>query len=179
MVEKTALEGPVHRLLPGLLLTLELFWLLRWLYPTNPLFTDAEYFLDQVQNGLVVGAVFGTMAVGLTLIYSVQGIISFAHGQLFMFGGVVAYLLLTRVWAVNGLVVIPVVGLLCLVLGLLLEWALLYSPPLRDHRTAGRVPRSSSPSGSGSSSSTAWSASWGAPRASAPPLHRPAPLGPG
>ena len=123
--KRPPLEGPVHRLLPGLLLTLELFWLLRWLYPTNPLFTDAAYFLDQVQNGLVVGAVFGTMAVGLTLIYSVQGIISFAHGQLFMFGGVVAYLLLTRVWAVNGLVVIPVVGLLCLVLGLLLEWALL------------------------------------------------------
>lgn len=123
--KRPPLEGPVHRLLPGLLLTLELFWLLRWLYPTNPLFTDAEYFLNQVQNGLVVGAVFGTMAVGLTLIYSVQGIISFAHGQLFMFGGVVAYLLLTRVWAVNGLVVIPVVGLLCLVLGLLLEWALL------------------------------------------------------
>lgn len=127
------MEGPGYRILPGLLLAGQVFGILRSLYPANPLFTDAAYFLNQVQNGLVVGAVFGTMAVGLTLIYSVQGIISFTHGQLFMFGGVVAYLLLTRVWSVNALLVIPVVGLICLVLGLVLERALL--GPLHSEST--------------------------------------------
>ncbi|MEJ2292083.1 MAG: branched-chain amino acid ABC transporter permease [Deinococcales bacterium] len=110
---------------PGVLLALELLAFYALLYPDNPLLTHPGYLLNQIQNGLVVGAVFGTMAVGLTLIYSVQGIINFAHGQLVMLGGVLGYLLLTTWLPVNALVAIPLVGLVCLLLGLVLEPALL------------------------------------------------------
>ncbi len=45
------------------------------------------YLTQQTANGIVIGAIYSLMAVGLTLIYSVQGIVSFAHGQLYMVGG--------------------------------------------------------------------------------------------
>lgn len=114
-----------HVWTPALLLTAELMLLFRALYPTNPLVTDPGYLANQLQDGLIVGAVYATMAVGLTLIYSVQGIISFTHGQIVMFGGVLGYLLLTKFLAVNALFVIPLVGLVALALGLLLERTLL------------------------------------------------------
>ena len=45
------------------------------------------YLVQQTANGVVIGTIYSLMAVGLTLIYSVQGIVSFAHGQLYMVGG--------------------------------------------------------------------------------------------
>ncbi len=45
------------------------------------------YLVQQTANGVVIGSIYSLMAVGLTLIYSVQGIVSFAHGQLYMVGG--------------------------------------------------------------------------------------------
>ena len=62
--------------------------------PGNVCVTDPLYVLNQVQTGLTVGLLYATMAAGLTLIYSVQRIISFAHGQFVMFGGVLTFLLL-------------------------------------------------------------------------------------
>ena len=60
--------------------------------------------------------VYATMAVGLTLIYSVQRIVSFTHGQFVMFGGVTAFLLLRdSPWSPYA--VLPVVGLAAFVLG--------------------------------------------------------------
>ena len=49
------------------------------------------YLTQQTVNGLVIGSIYALMAVGLTLIYSVQGIVSFAHGQLYMIGGYLSY----------------------------------------------------------------------------------------
>lgn len=110
---------------PALLLAAELLLLFKLLYPQNACMTNFGYVLNQVQTGLTIGAVYATIATGLTLIYSVQGIISFVHGQIVMFGGILGYLLLTRVWPVNALLVIPVVGLAAFVLGVLVEAGLL------------------------------------------------------
>jgi branched-chain amino acid transport system permease protein len=49
------------------------------------------YLTQQALNGFTVGSIYALMAVGLTLIYSVQGIVSFAHGQFYMLGGYFAY----------------------------------------------------------------------------------------
>lgn len=58
--------------------------------PSNPCVLapyQVTYLTQQTANGVVIGSIYSLMAVGLTLIYSVQGIVSFAHGQLYMVGG--------------------------------------------------------------------------------------------
>ncbi len=44
-------------------------------------------------NGLVLGASYALIALGLTLIFSIMNILNFAHGQMYMLGGFVIYYL--------------------------------------------------------------------------------------
>jgi len=129
------LRSDRHVLAPALLLTGEAYLVLRAQAPGNVCMTSGSYVLNQIQGGILVGAVLATVAVGLTLVYSVLGVVSFTHGQFVMVGGVTAYLLLTEVWQVNPVAAIPVVGLAMFALGAAVEMALL-SPM---HR--GRVDR--------------------------------------
>src|SRR5258708_7603172 len=48
-----------------------------------------EYFLQQLINGLTLGAMFGLIAIGYTMVYGILGMVNFAHGEIFMIGGVV------------------------------------------------------------------------------------------
>jgi branched-chain amino acid transport system permease protein len=111
------LRRGLHVTAPGLLLAAELVLLFAWAYPTNACVTDAAYLANQLQNGLTVGLLYASMAAGLTLIYSVQRIISFCHGQFVMFGGVLAFVLLGRIgW--NPLFVLPIVAVASLLFGM-------------------------------------------------------------
>lgn len=42
-------------------------------------------------NGLLIGGIYATLALGLTLIFGVMRVINFAHGEFMMLGGLVAY----------------------------------------------------------------------------------------
>ncbi len=44
------------------------------------------YFLQQLINGLTLGAVYGLIAIGYTMVYGIIGMINFAHGEIFMIG---------------------------------------------------------------------------------------------
>ena len=46
-----------------------------------------EYFLQQLINGLTLGAIYGLIAIGYTMVYGIIGMINFAHGDVFMIGG--------------------------------------------------------------------------------------------
>ncbi len=50
-------------------------------------------FLQPCINGLMLGSIYVLVALGLTLIFSIMGIINFAHGELFMLGGFLTYFL--------------------------------------------------------------------------------------
>lgn len=76
--------------------------------PDNLCVTRSSFVVEQITNGLVIGTIYGLMALGLTLIFSILGIVSFAHGEFYMIGGMVVYFLL-EVWF-PGLH--PVLGLL-------------------------------------------------------------------
>jgi branched-chain amino acid transport system permease protein len=106
---------------PGILAALELYALFAALDPGNLCVTNADYVANQVSNGLVIGFIYALMAVGLTLIYSVQGVISFCHGQFYMLGGYVSYYLLQLVWDVNPIVGVPVAGLATMLVGFVFE----------------------------------------------------------
>jgi len=49
-----------------------------------------EYFLQQLINGITLGAMFGLIAIGYTMVYGILGMVNFAHGDIFMIGGFVA-----------------------------------------------------------------------------------------
>jgi branched-chain amino acid transport system permease protein len=51
--------------------------------------------LQGVANGLVTGAVFALIAVGLTLVFGVMRIVNFAHGEFLMIAMYVTYLMAT------------------------------------------------------------------------------------
>jgi branched-chain amino acid transport system permease protein len=49
-----------------------------------------EYFLQQLINGVTLGAMFGLIAIGYTMVYGILGMVNFAHGEVFMIGGFVS-----------------------------------------------------------------------------------------
>jgi len=48
------------------------------------------YFLQQTINGLTLGAIYGLVAIGYTMVYGIVGMINFAHGEIYMIGSYVA-----------------------------------------------------------------------------------------
>ncbi len=48
--------------------------------------TPGELFLQQILNGLTIGAVYALIALGYTMVYGIIQLINFAHGEVFMLG---------------------------------------------------------------------------------------------
>ncbi len=53
-----------------------------------------EYFLQQLINGLTLGSIYGLIAIGYTMVYGIIGMINFAHGEIFMIGSMVSFIVL-------------------------------------------------------------------------------------
>lgn len=41
---------------------------------------------QQLANGLILGAMYGLIAIGYTMVYGIIQLINFAHGEIFMIG---------------------------------------------------------------------------------------------
>ncbi|MCC6474216.1 MAG: branched-chain amino acid ABC transporter permease [Burkholderiales bacterium] len=50
-----------------------------------------DIFLQQIINGVTLGAVYAVVALGYTMVYGIIQLINFAHGELVMIGALVAY----------------------------------------------------------------------------------------
>ena len=50
--------------------------------------SDFAYLAQQLINGLVLGSIYGLIAIGYTMVYGIVGMINFAHGDIFMIGGI-------------------------------------------------------------------------------------------
>jgi branched-chain amino acid transport system permease protein len=46
-----------------------------------------DQFVQQLVNGVVLGATYGLIALGYTMVYGIVQLINFAHGEIFMLGG--------------------------------------------------------------------------------------------
>ena len=53
-------------------------------------------FLQQVVNGVTIGVVYALIAIGLTLVFGILGVINFAHGDFYMIGAFLTYPLTVR-----------------------------------------------------------------------------------
>jgi len=76
-----------------------------------------DYFFQQLINGIVLGSIYGLIAIGYTMVYGIVGMINFAHGDIFMIGGFIAlitFLILVSI----GMTMIPVILLLVLLVSM-------------------------------------------------------------
>jgi len=76
-----------------------------------------DYFAQQLINGLVLGSVYGLIAIGYTMVYGIVGMINFAHGDIFMIGGFIA-LISFLILVSFGLTAIPLILLIVLLVSM-------------------------------------------------------------
>jgi len=86
-----------------------------------------EYFLQQLINGVTLGAIYGLIAIGYTMVYGIIGMINFAHGEIFMIGSFVA-LISFLILGPSGGAMVPIALLVVLLVAMSLTavygWAL-------------------------------------------------------
>ncbi len=56
---------------------------------------DIETLIQQIINGLVLGAMYALVALGYTMVYGIINLINFAHGEILMVGAMVSWTLVT------------------------------------------------------------------------------------
>lgn len=85
----------------------------------------------QLFNGLIAGSAYALVALGLTLVYGVLGVVNFAHGELYMLGAYLAFFLVVNA-KVNFFLALPLVFAAGLLFGPLINQ--LVFEPLRAQR---------------------------------------------
>ena len=48
---------------------------------------DMEYFVQQIMNAFAFGAEYALLALGLAIVFSIMGLVNFAHGEMIAVGG--------------------------------------------------------------------------------------------
>ncbi|KAF1052920.1 MAG: High-affinity branched-chain amino acid transport system permease protein LivH [Stenotrophomonas maltophilia] len=69
---------------------------------------ELYHYLQQLVNGLTVGSTYALIAIGYTMVYGIIGMINFAHGEVYMIGSYVAFIVVTGL-AMMGIASLPVV----------------------------------------------------------------------
>lgn len=64
---------------------------------------DFAWLVQSLLNGLSIGSVYAVFALGYTLVFSILGIINFAHGAVFTLGAYLTYALTVGRFGINGL----------------------------------------------------------------------------
>src|SRR5690625_5141762 len=78
--------------------------------------------IQQLFNGLSLGAIYALIAIGYTMVYGIIGMINFAHGEIYMIGAYVGLVTLSAIGVNSGLP-IPVIILCMLVVAALVTAA--------------------------------------------------------
>tara|TARA_R110002072_G_scaffold14107_32_gene58907 strand:- start:1848 stop:2765 length:918 start_codon:yes stop_codon:yes gene_type:complete len=86
-----------------------------------------EYFLQQLINGLTLGAIYGLIAIGYTMVYGIIGMINFAHGEIYMIGAfisLISVMLLDSLAGGSVIVALFVVLIVAMILTSVYGWTL-------------------------------------------------------
>jgi branched-chain amino acid transport system permease protein len=78
-----------------------------------------DYFLQQLINGVTLGAIYGLIAIGYTMVYGIIGMINFAHGDIFMIGAFIALIAFLCLVAI-GITAVPLALFLVLLIAMAL-----------------------------------------------------------
>lgn len=61
-----------------------------------------EVFVQQLINGVTLGAVYGLIAIGYTMVFGIIGMVNFAHGDVFMISAFISLIVFMAITAVAG-----------------------------------------------------------------------------
>lgn len=77
---------------------------------------SSNIFLQQIENGITLGAMYALVALGYTLVYGIIELINFAHGDIFMWSTVVTFVVVERIGLTHPATGFALIGLLILLL---------------------------------------------------------------
>lgn len=99
--------------------------------------------LQQIENGITVGAVYALVALGYTLVYGIIELINFAHGDVFMWSTVVTLAIVQAMGLVHPLGGLALVGvmLMLIVIGMAVSGGLNVVIERFAYRPLRRAPR--------------------------------------
>lgn len=83
-------------------------------------------FLSYLFNGVSLGSIYAVIALGYTMVYGIARMLNFAHGDIIMVGGYVAFIALTEL-GLPAMVSVLLAMLVCTLLGITIE-RLAYRP---------------------------------------------------
>ncbi len=75
------------------------------------------YFLQQLINGVTLGAMYGLIAIGYSMVYGIIGMINFAHGEIYMIGAFLSIISFTLL-GILGITWVPLSLLLVLLIAM-------------------------------------------------------------
>ena len=75
------------------------------------------YFIQQLINGVTLGAMYGLIAIGYSMVYGIIGMINFAHGEIYMIGAFLSIISFT-VLGLLGITWVPLALLIVLLIAM-------------------------------------------------------------
>ena len=73
-----------------------------------------EIFLQQIINGVTLGAIYGLIAIGYTMVFGIIGMVNFAHGDVFMLATFITLILYLALTQIIGMTYLPLVFVIVL-----------------------------------------------------------------
>jgi branched-chain amino acid transport system permease protein len=87
-----------------------------------------ENFLQQLINGVTLGAIYGLIAIGYTMVFGIIGMVNFAHGDVFMLSAFIALILFLAVTQILGVTSLAAAFIIVLIFAMALtalwNWAI-------------------------------------------------------
>lgn len=72
------------------------------------------YLIQQLINGLTIGSTYALIAIGYTMVYGIIGMINFAHGEIYMIGSYVTFIVIAGLLGM-GMVSLPIILIVALI----------------------------------------------------------------
>jgi branched-chain amino acid transport system permease protein len=85
------------------------------------------YFLQQLINGLTLGAIYGLISIGYTMVYGIVGMINFAHGEIYMIGAfitVIGFMVLNALGIGSAVLALGIVLIVSIFVTSLYGWSI-------------------------------------------------------
>ena len=77
------------------------------------------YLLQQIINGLTIGSTYALIAIGYTMVYGIIGMINFAHGEIYMIGSYISFIVIAGLMSM-GFVSLPIILLIALIIAIIM-----------------------------------------------------------